>query len=98
MKKDKVDISINLPIATRKDQVISINRKMIYINKLEKNIICFGTIHPNFGNFNDVENEIKFLKENKIKGIKLHPEYQNFYPDDWKMFKIYELCTKYNIT
>ncbi len=97
MKKNNINISINLPVATNPEKIISINRKMIEINLKEKNIICFGAMHPDFGNKNDIEKEILFLKNNNIKGIKLHPEYQNFYPDDGKLFTIYEFCIKYDL-
>lgn len=94
MKKDKVNISINLPVATKPDSVHSINLKMIEFNKISKQIICFGCMHPELENF---ESEIQFLKENNIKGFKLHPEYQNFFPDDDKYTKFYECCVKYGM-
>jgi hypothetical protein len=89
MKKDGVDISLNQPVATKPEQVQSINRKMIELNVTSSPIICFGAMHPNFKGF---KNEIAFLKSAGIKGIKLHPEYQQFDPADNNVFGIYEEC------
>ncbi len=94
MSKDSVSISVNQPVATRIDQVHKINCKMVEFNKMSKKIMCFGSIHPVLTNF---EEEIIFLKENGIKGFKIHPEYQNFYPDDDKYTKFYEVCVKYDM-
>ncbi|MCX8093981.1 MAG: amidohydrolase family protein [Candidatus Goldbacteria bacterium] len=97
MEMDGVDISINAPVATKPEQVKSINRKMIDINKNEKNIICLGAMHPLFGKNDNVEEEIDFIVKNGIKGIKMHPEYQSFYPDDGGMKVIYDACIKNDI-
>ncbi len=97
MKEDGVDISVNAPVATKPEQVKSINKKMIEINKNEKIIICLGAMHPLFGRKANVEEEIEFITKNGIKGIKMHPEYQNFYPDDGGMKVIYDACVKNNI-
>ncbi len=97
MIKDGVDISVNAPVATKPEQVKSINKRMIEYNNKEKNIICLGAMHPVFGKIGNVREEIEFLAKNNIKGIKMHPEYQNFYPDDGGLKTIYETCTKNNI-
>jgi predicted TIM-barrel fold metal-dependent hydrolase len=97
MKKDGVSLSINCPVATKKEQVISINRKMIECNKREKDVICFGAMHPDFGEIGDMEEELGFIAGAGIKGIKLHPEYQQFYPDDPKYLRMYEACMKNNL-
>lgn len=33
----------------------------------------------------------------KLRGLKLHPAKQQFYPNDPKLFPIYELCLSYNV-
>ena len=99
MKEDGITIAINAPVATKPEQVISINRKMIEHNSKAENrdIICFGSMHPYFSRVGNISEEIEFLVKNNIKGIKLHTEYQKFYPDDGRMKKIYEECAKNNI-
>ena len=97
MKRDGVDISVNAPVATKSSQVVNINRRMIEHNKANDNVICFGAMHPDFSDIGDVEGELGFIAAAGIKGIKLHPEYQQFYPDEAKHFKMYEACRKNNL-
>jgi hypothetical protein len=94
MKQDSVDISINQPVATKPEQVKSINRKMIELNAKKLGVMCFGSLHPDFDGFED---ELAFIAANGIKGIKMHPEYQVFCPEEIRMFKIYEGCVKNNL-
>jgi uncharacterized protein len=77
--------------------VVSINRQMAEFNKKCKNIISFGTLHPDFSKVGNVKEEISFLADSGIKGIKLHPEYQEFYPDDPRMAEIYEECRNHGL-
>jgi predicted TIM-barrel fold metal-dependent hydrolase len=97
MKEDGVDICVNQPVATKKEQVISINRKMIEFNKTSKDIIAFGAMHPDFYLAGNVAEEIEFIAKNGIKGIKLHAEYQDFFPDEERVQSIYEACRKNNL-
>jgi predicted TIM-barrel fold metal-dependent hydrolase len=94
MRQDGVTISVNQPVATKREQVVSINRKMVELNKKSSDIICFGTLHPDFEAF---EEELAFLNANGVKGIKLHPEYQCFCPEDRKMLRLYESCVQHDI-
>lgn len=71
-----VDMSFVMPIATKPTQFESINKFAIEVTR--NNIISFGSLHPM------MENPIKALEEIHkmgIRGIKLHPEFQNFYID-----------------
>ncbi len=97
MAEDGVDISVNVPVATKKEQVIGINRRMIESNKTEKNIICFGAMHQDFSEIGDMEAELEHIAKSGIKGIKLHPEYQQFYPDEPRHKKMYDACIKNNL-
>lgn len=97
MRQDGVDISVNMPVATKKEQVIGINRRMIECNKTEKNIICFGAMHQDFGEIGSIEEELEHLAKNGIRGIKLHPEYQQFFPDEPRHKKMYDACIKNNL-
>jgi predicted TIM-barrel fold metal-dependent hydrolase len=81
---------VNQPISTKPSQVQSINNWVKQIQ--DDTVISFGTIHPQFKDF---ESEIKKLKEWGIKGVKFHPDYQKFHPDDEFMFPIYE-CLREN--
>ena len=80
-----ISLSINQPIATKPSQVRSINNWAKGIE--DDRIISFGTIHPLFEDFAE---EIGRIKGLGIKGVKIHPDYQKFYPDDESVFPIYE--------
>ena len=50
-------------------------------------VVPFGAIHPDL---EDKADEVRRLREGGIKGIKLHPVVNSFYPDDPRMFPVYE--------
>ena len=91
MEKDGIDISVNQPVATRAEQVLSINRRMIEVSREYPQIVCFGSMHPDF---DDCDKELAFLAAQGIRGIKMHPDYQNFHPGDKRMRAIYESLVK----
>ena len=86
MKKDGVDISVVLSIATNPMQQANVNNFANEINK-EKCFFAFGSVHPDA---DDVFDELERIKDMGIKGVKFHPEYQDFYVDDEKMKPIYK--------
>jgi predicted TIM-barrel fold metal-dependent hydrolase len=77
--------SVLLNIATKPSQTEKINSWAASVQK--DSIISFGSIHPKYVNW---ENELNRIKELGLKGIKFHPEYQEFYVDDEAMYPIYE--------
>jgi predicted TIM-barrel fold metal-dependent hydrolase len=85
MKKNGISRSVLLSIATKPAQVHVINQASIALQS--DFFIPFGTLHPEM---NSIEDEISFLKKNGIKGIKLHPEYQDFYISNPRYFPLYE--------
>ena len=87
MKRDGVDISVVLPVATNPAQVEKINRRALETNAVsgETGIISFGAMHPDFS---DYKSELKWLKDHGFKGIKLHPDYQSRLVDDPVMLNI----------
>ena len=52
------------------------------------NVAGFGTLHPEYTDF---EKEIKRIKELGLCGIKLHPDFQFFNIDDRRMYPAYEI-------
>jgi len=97
MDKEGVALSVNAPVTMNPEKVGKVNRMMVEFNKKQHRVISFGSMHPKYGNYGDFGEEIKFLADSGIKGIKMHPEYQDFYPDDGIMKGIYEACIKNNI-
>lgn len=82
-----VDMSAIMPIATKPAQAQSINRWAVEIGQKYERLICFGTLHPQQ---DDWRAEIDRLAADGIPGIKLHPDYQNFYVDDPELTPIYQ--------
>lgn len=87
MTRDGVDISVVLPVATNPAQVEKINRRALEANAVsdETGIISFGAMHPDY---TDYKTELKWLKDNGFKGIKLHPDYQSRLVDDPLMLNV----------
>jgi predicted TIM-barrel fold metal-dependent hydrolase len=54
---------------------------------MSNDCVPFGTLYPDSKDFED---EIALLKSINVKGIKFHPEYQDFYIDDPRFFPIYD--------
>lgn len=86
MQRAGVDRSVIMPIATKPAQVRSINSWAVQVSRKYHELICFGTIHPKQ---TDWQTEIDRLVADGIPGIKLHPEYQEFFVDDAELIPIY---------
>jgi predicted TIM-barrel fold metal-dependent hydrolase len=85
MKNSGVSVSVTLPVATKPSQVQPILADAIAHDCSD--LIAFGAIHPLATDFTS---HIEFMKNHGIRGIKLHPEYQDFNIDDPCMFPIYD--------
>ena len=57
--------------------------------------IGFATVDPNRPDALDILRHA--FGTLKLRGLKLHPSKQQFYPNDPKLFPIYELCLSYNV-
>lgn len=85
MKKDGIDKSVVLAIATNEKQQTAVND---FIKSQERDdIIPFGSVYPHAENALE---ELERIHSMGLKGIKLHPEYQQFFVDDEKMKPIYK--------
>ncbi len=92
MEEAKVDLSVLLPVATSPKQVVTCNNGAIEINQMEPNkFISFGAMHPDF---EDYKEELKRIKNAGIKGIKLHPDYQETMFDDIRYKRIIDVATE----
>lgn len=88
MSENGVDMSVVLPIATTVRQSTSINSFAAEINGKD-NIFSFGSVHPMQ---EDWEAVLEHIKELGLLGIKLHPEYQQFFIDSPDGIKILKKC------
>ena len=79
-----VDVSVLQPVATRPDQVRSINDFSASLRT--PRLVAFGAMHPGL---DDPEREVERMAELGIRGMKFHPEFQDFDPNDPRMHRIY---------
>ena len=86
MKTDGVDIAVVQCIATNPKQQHNVNDFAIGVNA-DPSLYAFGSVHPDAP---DVLEELDRIKSAGLKGVKLHPDYQNFFVDDPKMKPIYK--------
>jgi len=93
-KLSECDISgaVLLPVATKPSQQKTINNWAASYNN--GFFYSFGSVHPLA---EDVYEEIERIKGLGLYGIKLHPDYQNFYVDDNIMIPIYKKCAELDL-
>jgi uncharacterized protein len=89
MDRAGIDIAVTQPVATKPSQVARINEWAASI--ASDRIIPFGAIHPDTP---DPAREMAHLASMGLAGIKLHPEYQAFSPDDPRMDPIYDAAAE----
>lgn len=77
--------------ASTPHQVCSINDFIAEECRLHPMYVGFGTLHPKM---DDPEEEISRMKELKLVGIKLHPEFQSFYIDEPETRVLYQAAER----
>lgn len=92
MKQAGISYSVNLPVMTDAGQVEKVNSLLTKEREalFDKGIITFGGMHPDYA---DYKAELTRLKEQGIKGIKLHPAYQKTDLGDIKMMRIIDCAS-----
>lgn len=81
-----------LPIATKATQQRTINDWAAGIN--EEHLILFGSVYPFADNSLD---ELSYISSLGLKGIKLHPDYQDFFLDDERLLPLFKKCAELNL-
>jgi predicted TIM-barrel fold metal-dependent hydrolase len=89
MAQNGIDVGVALMIATKPEQEMSVNRFAIEHN--HDNLVVFGSINPHS---KLIRKHLLMLKEAGIKGIKLHPEYQQFAVDAPEILPIYQMIAE----
>ena len=77
--------SVILPVITKPSQTVKTNEWAAGVNS--DRIISFGGVHPAS---DDYKRDIDSVVSLGLKGLKFHPEYQEFLLDDPDMLKIYD--------
>ena len=80
-----VDLSIVLPVVTRPSQTQVINDNAAYCNETQSVLFSFGGIHPDNENYREI---LKDIKNKGLKGVKLHPVFQQTDFDDIRYKRI----------
>lgn len=90
-----VDVGISLPVLTRPQSFDGVLRFATQINegfaKGEHRVLSFAGIHPDC---EEIEEKLALIKSSGIKGIKIHPEYQQTYIDDERYIRIFNAAAK----
>ena len=79
--------SLNLPVATKPCQVDSINAWAAANNRSP--VFSLATVHPDTP---DIPGTLAAAHAAGFKGVKLHPEYQEFTLDDPRVIPVWETC------
>jgi len=87
-KGSVIDRFVVFSVAATPDQVVSINSYIAETVREHPEFSGFGTMHPDFPNPGD---EISRIIKLGLKGVKLHPDMQQFNIDDSRMMEIYDL-------
>lgn len=93
-----VDISVSLPVLTSPSQFESVTRFASSVNERHSygkgRIISFAGIHPDS---EDVDAEMKAIRDLGFLGVKIHPDYQGVFMDDERYVRILELAREYGL-
>ena len=96
MDDAEINLSVILPVATNTHQVEKINSSAAELNEnfSDAGIFSFGCIHPDFTNFRA---ELSRVKNRGLKGIKIHPVYQDINLDDVKFLRIFDRAAELDL-
>ncbi len=89
MDRSGVDVSVTQPVATRPEQVPSINDWVAGV--ASERVVPFGAMHPDL---DDPATEIARMASLGLRGFKLHPEHQAFDPHEPRMHAIYSAAVE----
>ena len=90
-----IDHSLVQSVATTPKQVNSINNFIAEtVANSDGRLTGLGTLHPDSA---DQRADVQHLVDLGLKGVKLHPDIQQFKIDDYRCLKIYELCEEYGL-
>lgn len=76
-----------LPVAINPERTRHINEFILHQVAEHDRFVGFGTIHAQMENIAD---EAQYIMDNGLRGIKMHPDTQQFAIDDPRLFTMYE--------
>ena len=80
-----IDLSVVQPVITKEEQFQKVNDWAA--SRMSKRIVFFGGLFPHSARWKE---QIDYVVSLGLKGLKFHPEYQSFTPDDPKYFPLYD--------
>lgn len=83
-----IEKSVVLPVATNPEKIPHINDISAEKNR-SGNLVYFAAMHPDFA---DAKAELRRIRDLGIKGVKLHPVYQNIDFDDMRTLRILDFA------
>ena len=90
-----IDRALVQSVATTPHQVRSINNFIAAeVAKHPDRLIGFGALHPAS---EDIEGDLLHLISLGLRGVKLHPDIQDFKIDDYRALTIYEACERHGV-
>jgi predicted TIM-barrel fold metal-dependent hydrolase len=87
--KAGIDKFIILPVGMRPDRVRHVNDFILSQVAAEPRFIGFGTVHAAMDQLAD---EVAYIIDQGLRGIKMHPDFQKFNIDDPRLFPLYEIA------
>jgi len=96
MARAGIGLSVVQPVATNPAKLARLNDSVLEINRgtAETGILSFGAMHPACETW---EEEMERLARAGVKGIKLHPCYENVGIDDPRTVRILKRCREYGM-
>lgn len=85
MNQSGIGLSLISRITTQPDKVDSVNKWLL--NCAGPNVMPMASVHPDLP---VTASDLETLKSKGFKGVKLHPDYQDFFVDDPRMYPFYD--------
>jgi predicted TIM-barrel fold metal-dependent hydrolase len=82
-----IDRFVLLPVAVHADGVRQVNEFIVRQVREHTEFYGFGTVHPAM---EDMLGELDYIRAEGLLGVKLHPDMQEMFPDDERLFALYE--------
>lgn len=89
-----IDYAMVFSAATTAHQVEHVNRYILSETQLHPQFIPCDTLHADYAGYRD---ELRWMRENGIFGVKIHPEFQHFVLDDERLFPMFEEMERHDM-
>lgn len=93
MDKAGIATSLVLPVATNPEKVSSLNRFSASLG--QERVVMAGALHPRSLSWRE---ELDEMLELGFRSLKLHPDYQEFYPDDPELLPFFAAVRDAGVT